>query len=105
MNWFRQLFQRREIYSDLREEIQQHLDQRVKERMADGMSQAEAEQVARREFGNVTRLEQSGREVWQSPRLESALTDGKIALRQLRKAPGFTVLDALCLACGVGLKL
>ena len=87
MNWFRQLFQRREIYNDLREEIRQHLEERVKERMADGMSQAEAEHAARREFGNVTQIEQSGREVWQWPRLESALTDGKIALRQLEKRP------------------
>jgi predicted permease len=91
MNWFRQLFDRREIYNDLREEIQQHLEEKVKERMAGGMSQAEAEQAARREFGNVTRIEQSGREVWQWPRLESVLTDGKLALRQLRKAPGFTI--------------
>jgi predicted permease len=102
MNWFRQLLQRREIYNDLSEEIQQHLEQRVKERMADGMSQEEAEHAARREFGNVTRIEQSGREVWQWPRLESALTDGKIALRQLKKAPGFTLVSLLILSFAIG---
>jgi predicted permease len=102
MNWFRQLFQRRAIYNDLREEIRQHLEQRVKERMADGMSQAEAEHAARREFGNITGIEQSGREVWQWPRLESALTDGKIALRQLRKAPGFTLVALLILSFAIG---
>ncbi len=58
MNWFHQLFQRREIYNDLREEIKQHLEERVKERMAGGMSRADAEHAARREFGNVTRIEQ-----------------------------------------------
>ncbi len=102
MNWFRQLFQRRKMYNDLREEIEQHLEERVKERMAGGMSQAEAEHAARREFGNVTRIEQSGREVWQWPGLESALTDGKIALRQLRKAPGFTLLALLILSFAIG---
>src|ERR1700733_9191800 len=98
MNWFRQLFQRREIYDDLREEIHQHLEERVKERMAGGMSQADAEDAARREFGNVIRIEQSGREVWQWPRLESALTDARIAPRQLRKAPGVR-LGAPLLLC------
>ena len=102
MNWLRQLFQRRKIYNDLREEIQQHLEERVKERLADGMSQAEAEHAARREFGNVTRIEQSGREAWQWPRLESALTDGKIALRQLKRAPGFTLLSLLILSFAIG---
>jgi predicted permease len=102
MNWFRQLFERGKIYDDLREEIQQHLEERVKERMAGGQSQAEAEYAARREFGNVTRIEQSGREVWQWPRLESALTDAKIALRQLRKAPGFTLVTLLILSFAIG---
>src|ERR1700691_3532913 len=102
MNWFRQLFQRGEIYDDLREEIRQHLEERVKERIAGGMRQAEAEEAAKREFGNVTRIEQSGREVWQWPRLESALTDGKIALRQLKKAPGFTLLSLLILSSASG---
>ena len=102
MNWFRQLFQRDEIYNDLREEIKQHLEEKVKERMAGGMSRAEAEHAARREFGNVTGIEQSGREVWQWPRLESALTDGKIALRQLRKAPGFTLVALLILSFAIG---
>jgi len=102
MNWFRQLFRRGEIYNDLREEIQQHLDERVKERIADGMSQAEAEHAARRDFGNVTRIEQSGREVWQWSWLENALTDGKIALRQLRNAPGFTWAALLILSFAIG---
>src|SRR5580704_12615580 len=99
MNWFRQLFQRSEIYNDLHEEIKQHLEEKVKERMAGGMSRAEAEHAARREFGNVTRIEQSGREVWQWPRLESVLTDGKIALRRLRKAPGFTLVAPHSFLC------
>ena len=102
MNWFRQFLQHREIYNDLHEEIQQHLEERVKERLADGMSQAEAEHAARREFGNVTRIEQSGREVWQWSRLESALTDGKIALRQLKEAPGFTLVSLLILSFAIG---
>jgi putative ABC transport system permease protein len=102
MNWFRQLLQRGKIYNDLREEIEQHLEEKVKQRMAGGMSQADAEHAARSEFGNVTLIEQSGREVWQWPRLENALTDGRIAIRRLRKAPGFTLVALLILSFAIG---
>jgi predicted permease len=102
MNWFRQLFQRGKIYNDLREEIEQHLEEKVKLRMAGGMSEAEAEHAARRQFGNATLIEQSGREVWQWPRLENALTDGRIAIRRLRKAPGFTLVALLILSLAIG---
>ena len=62
MNWLRQLSARQQIYSDLSEEIQQHLAEKVDALMTDGMGRKEAEYAARREFGNVTRIEESGRE-------------------------------------------
>ena len=34
MNWIKQLFSRRRIYSDLSAEIQEHLDERVEELIA-----------------------------------------------------------------------
>ena len=40
--------------------------------------------------------------MWQWPRLESAFTDGKIALRQLRRAPGFTLVALLILSIAIG---
>ncbi len=53
--------------------IQEHIDERVDELMEEGMSRDEAEQKARREFGNVTLLQERSREVWQWQRLESLL--------------------------------
>jgi len=64
MQWFRQLFTRRSIYRDLSEEIRQHLAEKIEALMAGGMSRQEAEYAAKREFGNVTRTEESGREAW-----------------------------------------
>lgn len=60
MQWVRQLFTRRSIYRDLSEEIRQHLAEKIEALMADGMSRKEAEYAAKREFGNVTRIEESG---------------------------------------------
>ena len=64
MNWFTQFFKRRRIFSDLSEEIQQHLTEKTEALMDQGMSRDEAEQAARREFGNPTRVEERSRQAW-----------------------------------------
>lgn len=67
MNWFQQIFSRRRRYSELAESIREHLDEKIADLMDHGMSRKHAELTARREFGNVTRIEERGREVWQWP--------------------------------------
>jgi predicted permease len=102
MGWFAQLLSRRRRYDDIAVSIQEHLDQRVEDLMADGISRTQAEQTARREFGNVTLLEERSREVWQWPALESILSDLKFTFRRLGKSPGFTAIVLLTLAIGIG---
>ena len=97
-----QMFRRRRRYEDLSVSIHEHIAERVDELMAEGMPRAEAEQTARRAFGNVGLMEQKSREAWQWPRLESLLADLKFVMRRLRKSPGFTVTVLLTLAIGIG---
>lgn len=95
-------FARRRRYEDIAVSIQEHIDERADELEAEGVVRAEAEQQARREFGNVTVLKERSREVWQWQALESVLSDVKFALRRLRKSPGFAVTVLLTLAIGIG---
>lgn len=96
------ILSRRRRYDDLSVSIQEHLYEKIDELMEDGLSREDAELRARREFGNVALIEEHSREVWQLSGIESLWADVRFALRQLRKAPGMSLLAILTLALGIG---
>src|SRR5260370_7907296 len=102
MNWITQFFKRRRIFSDLSEEIQQHLTEKTEALMDEGMSRDDAEQAARREFGNLTRVEELSRQAWIWPTIEGIFADLKLAFRKLGRSPGFTATALLILALRIG---
>ena len=85
MNWVKQLFLRRRLYGELSEEIQRHLEEKIEELVTSGMSRKEAAAAARREFGNVTLLEEDSREVWRWPSIEDLFMDIRYGLRALQE--------------------
>ncbi|MDF1504725.1 ABC transporter permease [Roseisolibacter sp. H3M3-2] len=92
------------------EEIRLHLALRAAQLEREGLTAAEARAEAERRFGPVHeargRLHESAQRREERLRLrdrvESLAHDARVALRSLRRAPGFAAVAVLCIALGVG---
>ena len=89
----------------LSEELDSHLQMAIAERVARGEDPAQARAAALREIGNLPLIEDVTRERWGWMWLEGLVHDTRYALRQLRRAPAFTVTTLLTLAFGIGANL
>ena len=96
------LLKRRLKEAELQEEIQFHLDAEAEEREASGLPTHEAQRVARRELGNVARVQEDTREAWGWTLLEQLLQDLRYAGRTMSANRTFTVLAIVSLALGIG---
>lgn len=98
----RALFRRRDLETEMAEEMRFHLEQRAADYAADGLAPEEARLAAQRKFGNTAALQESARDTFGWGALERLGKDLAFAARQLRRSPGFTLLAILTLGLGIG---
>ena len=105
MAWYRQLWnvlRPNRLQRDLQKELAFHVTERAEELQHSGMSEAEAERAALRQFGNLTTQVERTRDMDIPEYLEATLRSLRLAARSLAKAPAFSVTVIITIALGIG---
>ena len=85
------LFGRKQLDTDLDDELRTHIDLAIKENKARGLSDQEARTAALRAFGGLTQTREAYRIQRGVPFFAHIARDIQFATRQLRSAPGFAL--------------
>jgi putative ABC transport system permease protein len=94
---------RKRADSDFAEEIQDHVNREARRLVEEeGLRFQEAKAAALRSFGNLTQAQERFYEHRQLRWLEDLRKDVGLAIRSLRRSPGFAATTILTLALGIG---
>jgi predicted permease len=100
----------RAVRGEVKDELRFHLEERIEELIAQGYSREEAEREARERFGDLHQVEaqltridlRTARKRARGESWIAFLRDLRLAIRSLRRHPGFTAAAVLTLGIGMG---
>ncbi len=100
----RALFRRDVIASEIRDELQFHMDMRAAEYERNGEEAASARRRAAQRVGNIAVHQDRGYDIRGGGFIETIVQDVRYALRLWRKQPGFAAGAIVTLALGIGIS-
>src|SRR5450432_2925752 len=100
----RALFRRKQMESDLDEELQFHIEMQTRKNLAAGLTASAASRRARIEFGGLSKVTEECRDRRGVRWIDETWQDIRYALRGFRRTPSFALTVVATIALGLGVN-
>jgi predicted permease len=104
MRWLHRLWERRQVETGMREEMEFHRDARISDLIRRGMDPEEAVRTARLEFGNAESYREECRKELGYRPWDELYADLRFAVRGMKNNPSFAAATITILALAIGVN-
>ncbi|MGA2741042.1 MAG: ABC transporter permease [Bryobacteraceae bacterium] len=98
----RSIFERRQLDTDLDEELREHMERETEDNLRAGMSAEQARSAARRTVGALSQIKDECRDARAAGFIQIFARDLQYSLRMLRRSPLSTLIALITLSIGIG---